>query len=177
MTQAAVSQVFPSPKHDHSQCIDVAIQGALEAFRRHGISFTPLREKVFREIAASHRAIGAYEILDRLAGKGARLAPISVYRAIDVLLQVGIVRRFKSRNAFYASQSAEPMSPRIVLACEKCGLVADADGIQVFQSIKRAAALDAFAPKSAIIEVFGHCAHCAAITAGTGRSRRHGTTG
>jgi hypothetical protein len=54
---------------------------------------------VFGEIAASHKAIGAYEVLDKLAARGERLAPISVYRAIDALLAAGIVHRFESRNA------------------------------------------------------------------------------
>ena len=124
------------------------------------MAFTPLREKVFREIAGSHKAVGAYDVLNSLAKKGTRLTPISVYRIINTLVDVGVVRRFKSRNAFYASHSDDPMSPRIVLACEICGRVADADGVPMFQGIRRALARRAFSPRSAIIEVLGACAHC-----------------
>ena len=160
MVHDMMSDAFPAPQHNHAACLDDAIRAAREAFKRHEVPFTPLREKVFREIAGSHKAVGAYEVLNRLAKKGTRLTPISVYRIINTLVDVGVVRRFKSRNAFYASHSDDPMSPRIVLACEICGRVADADGVPMFQGIRRALARRAFSPRSAIIEVLGACAHC-----------------
>ena len=69
---------------------------------------------------ASHQAIGAYEVLDRLAARGERLAPISVYRAIDALVAAGIVHRFESRNAFFACHAGHEQR-QLVLACEACG--------------------------------------------------------
>ena len=157
----AMSEAFPAPQHNHAACVDDAIRSAREAFKRHEMPFTPLREKVFREIVRSHKAVGAYDVLNSLATKGTRLTPISVYRIINTLVDVGVVRRFKSRNAFYASHSVDPMSPRIVLACEDCGRVADADGVPMFRGMRRALARRAFSPRSAIIEVLGVCAHCA----------------
>ena len=46
------------------------MERAREAFQNKGLKLTPLRQSVFREIAASHKAIGAYEVLDRLALTG-----------------------------------------------------------------------------------------------------------
>ena len=57
---------------------------------------------MFEEIAATHASIGAYDILAKLAEKGTRLAPISVYRAIDALLEAGVIHRLESKNAFFA---------------------------------------------------------------------------
>jgi hypothetical protein len=54
MVRNLTSDAFPAPQHDHAACVDDAIRSAREAFRRHDLSFTPLREKVFREIAGSH---------------------------------------------------------------------------------------------------------------------------
>jgi Fur family transcriptional regulator, zinc uptake regulator len=161
MAHKTMSDAFPAPQHNHAACLDNAIRSAREAFKRHEMPFTPLREKVFREIAGSHRAIGAYDVLNSLAAKGTRLTPPSVYRIINTLVDVGVVRQFKSRNAFYLSHSDDPMSPRIVLACENCGRVADADGLPMFRGMRRALARRAFSPRSAIIEVLGVCAHCA----------------
>jgi len=42
------------------------MERARQAFQNKGLKLTPLRQSVFREIAASHKAIGAYEVLDRL---------------------------------------------------------------------------------------------------------------
>jgi Fe2+ or Zn2+ uptake regulation protein len=115
MVHDMMSDAFPAPQHNHAPCLDDAVRSAREAFSRNQMSFTPLREKVFREIAGSHKAVGAYEVLHSLAKKGTRLTPISVYRIINTLLDLGVVRRFKSRNAYYVSCSEDPRSPRIVL--------------------------------------------------------------
>ena len=102
------------------------MERARQAFQNKGLKLTPLRQSVFREIAASHKAIGAYEVLDRLAVRGERLAPISVYRAIEALVAAGIVHRFESRNAFFACHAGHEMR-QLVLACEACGRVAEVD--------------------------------------------------
>jgi Fur family zinc uptake transcriptional regulator len=121
-----------------------------------------LREQVFREIAASHSAIGAYDVRDKLTAKGSRrLSPISVYRAIDALLYVGAISRFKSRNAYFACHNEDRASSRVVLACQECGLVAEIDGARVFRAIERTAAVEGFAPADAVIEVSGLCVNCA----------------
>jgi Fur family zinc uptake transcriptional regulator len=161
MARNSTSDGFPVPSHNHAVCLDDAIRAAQEALNRHKMPFTPLREKVFREIAGSHKAIGAYDVLNSLAKKGTRLTPASVYRIINMLVDIGVVRRFESRNAYYASHSADPMSPRLVLACEVCGRVADADGAPMFRGMRRALGRSAFSPRTAIMEVLGVCAYCA----------------
>jgi Fur family transcriptional regulator, zinc uptake regulator len=117
MSVTTPSEVFPAPEHDHEVCLDRAMERARAAFADKGLRLTPLREQVFQAIAAaSHRAIGAYEVLDRLAVQGERLAPISVYRAIDALVAAGIVHRFESRNAFFACHARHEQR-QLVLAC------------------------------------------------------------
>ena len=63
---------------------------------------TPIRRQVLETLLASHNPLGAYEIIDRLADKAARPAPITVYRALDFLRDNGLVHRIESRNAFVA---------------------------------------------------------------------------
>ena len=137
------------------------MERAREAFQTKGLKLTPLRQSVFREIAASHRAIGAYEVLDRLAERGERLAPISVYRAIEALVSAGIVHRFESRNAFFACHAGHQMR-QLVLACDSCGRVAEADADAVFAAIDGCTERAGFAAKGAVVEVRGVCASCAA---------------
>jgi Fur family zinc uptake transcriptional regulator len=167
------SKAFPAPGHDHGQCLNEAMVRAREAFAAKGLRLTPLRETVFEVIAAaSHRAIGAYEVLDRLARRGERLAPISVYRAIDALVAAGIVHRFESRNAFFACHAGHEQR-QLVLACERCGAVAEVDGASVFAAIDRAAAgasFSASSDKGAVVEVWGMCANCASKDAGHARA-------
>jgi Fur family zinc uptake transcriptional regulator len=173
MDQTTPSRAFPAPGHDHELCLDEAMVRARSAFAAKGLRLTPLREAVFQEIAAaSHRAIGAYEVLERMAARGERLAPISVYRAIDALVAAGIVHRFESRNAFFACHAGHEQR-QLVLACEKCGSVAEVDGAKVFAAIDRTAEVASFAAssaKGAVVEVWGLCANCTGKDTGHARS-------
>jgi Fur family zinc uptake transcriptional regulator len=172
MTLSTATKAFPAPEHDHDACLDEAMARARKAFDDKGLRLTPLRQSVFREIAAaSHRAIGAYEVLERLAARGERLAPISVYRAIDALVEAGIVHRFESRNAFFACHAGHEQR-QLVLACEECGSVAEVDGAKVFAAIDKTAGSASFAAtsvKGAVVEVWGLCANCSAKDQGHAR--------
>jgi Fur family zinc uptake transcriptional regulator len=170
MNRTTPSKAFPAPEHDHEHCLDAAMARARSAFAAKGLRLTPLREAVFQEIAAaSHRAIGAYEVLERMAARGERLAPISVYRAIDALVTAGIVHRFESRNAFFACHAGHEQR-QLVLACEKCGALAEVDGARVFAAIDRTAEAAQFVAspaKGAVVEVWGLCTNC------NGKDARH----
>ena len=61
-----------------------------------------MRRRVLEALLASHQPLGAYELIDRLAVRGARPAPITIYRALDFLREQGLVHRIESRNAFIA---------------------------------------------------------------------------
>jgi Fur family transcriptional regulator, zinc uptake regulator len=178
MTLSATARAFPAPEHNHDICLDEAMARARKAFEDKGLKLTPLRQSVFREIAAaSHRAIGAYEVLERLAKRGERLAPISVYRAIDTLVTAGIVHRFESRNAFFACHAGHE-ERQLVLACEECGALAEVDGSKVFAAIDGAASGASFlaqSAKGAVVEVWGLCANCAAggKARDAGKDQRH----
>ena len=126
-------------------------------------SDTLLRQQVFEEIAATHASIGAYEILARLGEKGTRVAPISIYRAIDALLDAGVIHRLESKNAFFACRRTDhTVKGRrpIFLSCEKCGAVGEVDGQHIFDLIGEAAKEAKFTPRIKFVEVQGLCPRC-----------------
>jgi Fur family zinc uptake transcriptional regulator len=153
--------------HDHRHCLASAITRAEQAFTENGSKLTPLRRRVFEEIANSHVAVGAYDVLDRLARKsGERMAPISVYRAIDALLEVGVVHRLESRNAFYACHTPhDGAAAHVALVCERCGAVAEVDGEAVRTTLEAAARGLGFEVHRSVVETAGHCAACARLVA------------
>jgi len=155
------ADAFPVPRHNHGRCQSAALKRAQRLFEAKGMKLTELRRRVLEEISASHEALGAYDILERLAAKGRRLAPISVYRAIDALLEAGAVHRLESRNAFFACHSAhDPERNQLILACERCGQVAEIEGGKVFAAIADAVEAAAFLPARTVAEVSGVCAAC-----------------
>ena len=157
-------QAFLDPGHDHAPCVAETLQRAEIIFKNNGLKLTPLRRQVLQEMAGSHTAIGAYDVLDRLAKKGERrLAPISVYRALDSLVAAGMVHRLESRNAFFACHVSHAAGRKqIVLACETCGTIAEVAGDPVFDGITAAAEASSFRPSGVLVEVIGVCGRCQA---------------
>ena len=76
--------------------------------RAHGARLTPIRRKVLEALYATHKPLGAYDLAEILGPKGRRLAPITVYRALDFLMEQGLVHRLASQNAYIAC----PEQPR-----------------------------------------------------------------
>src|ERR1700704_6185194 len=64
---AAPAPVFPAPDHDHDQCSTDAMAVAEALCAERGQRLTPIRRKVLGTLLASHKPLGAYEIIDQLA--------------------------------------------------------------------------------------------------------------
>lgn len=155
---------FPEHDHNHGSCETALLDRAVQLFEARGMKLTDLRKRVLEEIAASHQALGAYEILERLSTKGQRLAPISVYRAIDALHGAGLVHRLESRNAFFACHAHhDPARDQVILACERCGRVAEIESEQVFSALDALVSRARFEKRRTVAEVSGMCAACQAV--------------
>src|SRR5262247_740044 len=155
--------VFPKPDHDHQRCASDAIAHAETICATRKERLTPIRRRVLEALLASHQPLGAYELIDRLAVRGARPAPITIYRALDFLREQALVHRIESRNAFIACvHSHESTDPVVFLICEKCGAVGEAASAAVADTIKSASRAAGFSPKTPVIEISGICDNCKA---------------
>jgi Fur family zinc uptake transcriptional regulator len=163
------SAVFPAPGHDHDRCSTDAMALAEARCVERGQRLTPIRHDVLAALLVSHRPLGAYEIMDRVAPEGARPAPITVYRALEFLRENGLVHRIESRNAFVACVHAHAAGELVVFfLCERCGTVGEAPSAEVAAKLRSAARAAGFQPKSPVIEISGICAHCESQTAEDG---------
>ena len=158
---SAPDLAFPTPGHDHHPCLSEAMERAESAFAARKIRLTDLRRMVLEEIAASHNAVGAYDIQERLTKKGHRVAPISIYRALEALLTAGVVHRLECRNAYFACRAPhDGTADNIVFACVDCGTIAESEAHGIFTAIENLAREHGFAVTARIAEVKGHCANC-----------------
>jgi Fur family zinc uptake transcriptional regulator len=155
--------VFPAPDHDHHRCSSDAMATAEALCLQRGQRLTPIRRKVLSVLLGTHKPLGAYEIIDRLAPKGPRPAPITAYRALEFLRDNGLVHRIESRNAFIACVHNHAAGALVVfLICERCGAVGEASSSAVTATLTSAARAAGFTPKSPVIELTGVCSHCRA---------------
>src|SRR5271166_4024759 len=58
-------------------------------------------------LAGAERPLSAYDVIDALRGQG-RLAPPTVYRALQKLIDEGLAHRLETRNAYVACQHGDP---------------------------------------------------------------------
>ena len=72
-----MASVFPAPDHDHARCSADAMAHAEAICAERGERLTPMRRRVLETLAASHKPLGAYEIMDEVARSGPRAAPIT----------------------------------------------------------------------------------------------------
>jgi Fur family zinc uptake transcriptional regulator len=152
---------FPAPDHDHGRCTADAIAHAEQVCKLRAQKFTPIRRQVLQALLSSHRPIGAYEVIDELAKSMPRPAPITVYRALEFLIENALVHRIESRNAYLAcAHDHDATATLTFLICEACGSVGEIPAAPVAQSLNAAARASGFAPKLSVVEMSGTCAHC-----------------
>ena len=162
MTPMALTKpTFPAPDHDHHRCAADAIEHAEQVCKQRSRKFTPIRRRVLQALLSSHRPLGAYEVIDELAKSMPRPAPITVYRALDFLMENGLVHRIESRNAFLACAHDHDAAAMVAfLICDVCGSVGEIPAAPVAQSLNAAARASGFAPRMSVVEITGTCAHC-----------------
>lgn len=158
--------------HDHGACAHAAHQVARAPdalaraetlCRAKGARLTPVRRRVLEALYATYRPLGAYDIANALpAGDGhRRLAPISIYRALDFLIEQGLVHRLASRNAFIACPHGhEPHDLVAFLICERCNGVDELSSAGLTDAVSHALAGEGFEPHLQVLEISGTCAHC-----------------
>jgi len=151
---------FPAPHHNHDKCTAELLSRAEQTCERHGSRLTGQRREVLNCVARSHSAVGAYDIIERMADHGPRPAPITVYRALDFLEAHGLVHKIESRNAFVACTHPHEGKPAAMLVCEGCGLVAELDVPEVFHALHDAARTQGFAVRRSVVEITGLCGPC-----------------
>jgi Fur family zinc uptake transcriptional regulator len=158
----------PGPNDDHGhpahEADKSALGAALNLCRDEGIALTPSRRRILEILAREGRPLGAYDLIDRVAAvTGKRPAPISIYRALDFLLENSLVHRLATRNAYLACGHGHAReTPIAFLICEFCGEVVEAESSALRGAIARLASEAQFSPRAQVMEVTGLCRACAA---------------
>jgi Fur family zinc uptake transcriptional regulator len=160
MKRDSLMVFFPAPGHDHQRCVARVLATAEHVCAQRQVRLTAQRRCVLEVVAASHSAIGAYEIIDRLAEQQRRPAPISVYRALDFLIAQRLVHRLASRNAYIACSAPRAAHGAQFLICEQCGVIGELCDEAVESAVAEAAQTAGFAVTTQLIELAGLCAHC-----------------
>ena len=146
--------------HDHARCIESALSKATRMCSEKGVQLTATRRRVLELVWSDHRAVKAYELLDRL-GEGRRPAkPPTVYRALDFLMEQGLVHRVDSLNAFVGCAHPEHRHDGTLLICTACGGVTEIEADDIGAALERGAESAGFLINQRTVELHGTCAAC-----------------
>jgi len=146
--------------HTHA---DVETQLAQAATRcaAQGAQLTELRRQVLELVLRAEQPVGAYALLDQLRGSRAGVAPPTIYRALDFLLEQGLVHRIERLNAFIGCAAAGHAHSHQFLICKTCGTTEELHDHATEAALAAAAGGRGFRPARMTVEMEGVCAGCA----------------
>jgi Fur family zinc uptake transcriptional regulator len=131
------------------------------AHHHHGPKLSRNQSEVLSCLRKAKEPMSAYAILDRVRTVGISHPP-TVYRALNELMQKGMVHRLQSRSAFVACGHGGCDGKFAFAICRQCGKVVEIPLSDKGQSALLGLAPDQIAPEQVTLEIVGLCQSCRA---------------
>lgn len=125
-----------------------------------GRRLTPIRRKVLEILLRQGRSVKAYELLELIRGVQAGAAPPTVYRALDFLVEEGLVHRLDAINAWTACHDAGGEPHDLLVVCTHCGSVAELSDPSLTRRLAETVAHAGFRLSGHETELRGLCSAC-----------------
>jgi len=155
------AEPHPTP-HAHDQGgVEHQLDRAAALCERSGGKLTELRRQVLALVLTAGKPVGAYDLLDKLRGQRRGAAPPTVYRALEFLLEHGLIHRIERLSAFVGCPVHDHHAHAAqFLICGGCGMVQELEDDAVRLALEHAAARRGFTIGGATIEAEGRCSAC-----------------
>jgi len=156
--------VAPNCRDQHEQTERVAVAASL--CKARGAQFTQLRRRILELLWEGNRPMGAYELIDAFKlDVSRRVAPQTIYRALDFLISQGLVAKLESRNAYVPFKHPEREHDCLFFICNACGSSSELEDQRLEGLISENAAQIGFLALRRVVEVDGTCSRCAEVSA------------
>jgi len=160
MMSDTTHSAFCCPDHSGPQGAASILSQAEARAARMGLRLTPVRLRTLEMLIAAHGAMGAYDVLEKLAAEGYGTQPPVAYRALNWLVEHGFAHRIRRLNAFTACAQPAHDHAAAFLICTACDSVTEAPASAVTAALSDAAQAAGFAMERATIEAEGQCRTC-----------------
>ena len=160
MAEPSAIAAFDQHEHDHGQCVRDAVATAEAVCARDGAKLTPIRRRVLEIIWTRRTPMGAYEVLDEIGKERGRVAPPTVYRAIDFLRAHGLIHRIESLNAYVGCPDPRARHHGYFLICSQCSASAELTDPRIDDALHAGAAEVGFTIERQMVELSGRCPAC-----------------
>lgn len=145
---------------DSAASLPTPWDAVVQRLRDRGLRWTPQRSTVIEVLAESDGHITAAELVERCRARNPATIPSTVYRTLDVLEELGLVRHghgADGREEFHVL----PASEHGHLHCESCGAtweIGPEQAIGVAQALRSG---DGFEIDIGHVTLVGRCRECA----------------
>lgn len=147
--------------HNHdASSISEALERADRLCAQRAVRLTPLRRRVLEQIWQSPSAVKAYDLIGQLSTSDHTVKPPTIYRALDFLLEQGLIHRIESLNGYVGCDRPHKVHQSHLLICRDCGEISECGGDGISRALDREASRQNFIPEESIVEIRGLCARC-----------------
>lgn len=134
----------------------------VQALDRAGYRLTGPRRAVAALIAGRDGPFSAADILAEAQAGGLPIGRATVFRAIDVLGELGLVERLDLPNGDHAWVGCEPAHHHHVV-CDRCGRTTEIDDEGLRDVVGAIERRTGYRIASHRLELFGQCSDCAGL--------------
>jgi Fur family zinc uptake transcriptional regulator len=144
----------------HKHCIETAVKQAELICDESNSRLTSLRKKVLELVWAEHKPMKAYDMLSQLQKEDSSAKPPTVYRALDFLLEHGLVHKIHRLNAYVGCIDPNEDRPCCFMICTKCHTVVESHDEAYNTLINNISKMHKFKPYHSSFEIEGLCCNC-----------------
>ena len=146
---------------NHSHCQKSALDSAEQYCLENGLRLTDLRRRVLALVWESHHPVKAYDLMAKLPEEGdAPAQPPTVYRALDFLLEHGLIHRLDTLNAYIGCDHPKTHENCYFLLCTECGLAEECCADNITSAIRTTSSSHGFKASTTTLEITGICVRC-----------------
>jgi Fur family ferric uptake transcriptional regulator len=135
-----------------------SVEDVRATLRARGLRWTPQRRALLDVLRETDGHVTGAELVDLCKARDAETTPSTVYRTLDVLEELGIVRHSHGRDGREEFHVA-PTSEHGHATCEVCGTVLELDAGDV-AGLSASLARRGFSVDLSHLAVGGSCGHC-----------------
>jgi Fur family zinc uptake transcriptional regulator len=128
--------------------------------RKRGVRLTNQRKTVLRLLSVSDKPLSAYELLDRMRSVVKNPTPPVVYRALEFLLQQGLIHKLETQHSYISCVHPEHPHSSQFLICDNCGQVIEIEDASMSRNLQAISQSMGFHAKRPVVELLGTCKQC-----------------
>lgn len=162
MAKPRKTQIPPHASKASDRRVRDGLATARKLCEANAVQLTELRALVLELLLTRGKATKAYDLLADMSARQPGVAAMTVYRALDFLVDRRLVHKVASNSSFVVCDHAEhPHDDPVFLICERCGSATEWADTGVSEHL--AAALTSSGFHAHGMEIKGECAQCLSI--------------